>query len=74
MYLIGTGFLIPMFYKDPPPILSTSFLKNFVHTPPVPNLQSLKDKARKRDNTLTHPYGYILTPPVMCSQQVSVLY
>ena len=69
---MAQGSLPPCFIKTPP-ILSTSVLKNFVHTPPVPNLQSLKDTARKRDNTLTHPYGYILKPPVMCSQQVSVL-
>ena len=25
-------------------------------------------------NRLTHPYKYILTPPVMCSQQLSVLH
>ena len=35
MYLTGTGFLTPMFYKDPPPpYIVYLFLKKFYpHTP-----------------------------------------
>ena len=32
------------------------------------------NKQHTRADRLTHPYKYILTPPVMCSQQLSVLH
>ena len=32
MYLIGTGFLTPMFYKDPPPLYCLPLFKKILST------------------------------------------
>ena len=33
-----------------------------------------RHRAHTGVNRLTHPYEYILTPPIMCSQQPSVFH
>ena len=71
-------YCLPLLFSnfDPPPYTHThthTHTPTHTHTNTQTHTQTHKHTARTGANRLTHPYN-ILTPPVLCSQQLSVLH